>query len=475
MFYGELDVGQTLTFKFTTRSFSTGAPATLSGTPALSVYKAGSTTESTAGVTLTADYDSRTGMNNVVIDTSADGTFYSTATDFDIVITTGTVGGVSVVGEVVGHFSIRNRAGLYPTTAGRTLDVSAGGEAGVDWANVGSPTTTLNLSGTTIKTATDVEADTADIQTRLPAALVNSRIDCTIDGTGMELGATAAIWNEFLIDPSIPVTARSALLSAATSGLGSFEVDDASASTTVFDTTLPLKDDNWYSDYQLQWTDASNPLRVVASSTTVGGKTQLTLDEALPDAPIDEAPFVLTGPHTHSIAQIQAGLATAAALATAQTDISAILLDTGTDGVVVAAASKAGYSLTAGTGLGNQTANITGNLSGSVGSVTGAVGSVTGNVGGSVGSVVGAVGSVTGNVGGNVAGSVGSLTLGQVIPMVDVTSETTVTLGRALLAALVQGAGSWSVVGTTLTLLNPDGSTFREFTLDSAVAPTSRT
>lgn len=45
---------------------------------------------------------------------------------------------------------------LIPTTAGRTLDVSAGGEAGVDWANVGSPTTVLNLSGTTIKTATDL-------------------------------------------------------------------------------------------------------------------------------------------------------------------------------------------------------------------------------------------------------------------------------------------------------------------------------
>lgn len=58
------------------------------------------------------------------------------------------------------------------------------------------------------------------------------------------------------------------------------------------------------------------------------------------------------------------------------------------------------------------TGNITGNLSGSVGSVTGAVGSVTGAVGsvtGAVGSVTGAVGSVTGNVGGNVVGTVGSL------------------------------------------------------------------
>jgi len=45
---------------------------------------------------------------------------------------------------------------LAPTTAGRTLDVSVGGEAGIDLANVGSPTTTLVLSGTTIGVATTV-------------------------------------------------------------------------------------------------------------------------------------------------------------------------------------------------------------------------------------------------------------------------------------------------------------------------------
>lgn len=39
---------------------------------------------------------------------------------------------------------------LQPTTAGRTLDVSAGGEAGLDWANIGSPTTAVNLSATNI-------------------------------------------------------------------------------------------------------------------------------------------------------------------------------------------------------------------------------------------------------------------------------------------------------------------------------------
>jgi hypothetical protein len=52
---------------------------------------------------------------------------------------------------------------LIPTTAGRTLDVSAGGEAGVDWANVGSPTTTVGLSGTTVSTTQVVASVTAAI------------------------------------------------------------------------------------------------------------------------------------------------------------------------------------------------------------------------------------------------------------------------------------------------------------------------
>lgn len=49
---------------------------------------------------------------------------------------------------------------LIPTVAGRTLDVSAGGEAGMDWANVGSPTTTLALTGTTISIS-NVKKNTA--------------------------------------------------------------------------------------------------------------------------------------------------------------------------------------------------------------------------------------------------------------------------------------------------------------------------
>jgi hypothetical protein len=52
---------------------------------------------------------------------------------------------------------------LVPTTAGRTLDVSTTGEAGVDWSNVGSPTTTVGLTGTTISTSQVVASVTAGV------------------------------------------------------------------------------------------------------------------------------------------------------------------------------------------------------------------------------------------------------------------------------------------------------------------------
>jgi hypothetical protein len=159
MSLGDFDTSSTIYFKFTTMQPSSGAPFTLAGTPALSVYKDNSTTQTTTGVTLTADFDGVTGLNHVAIDTSD--AFYSAGSFFDVVITTGTVDSVSAVGTVVGRFTLRKTACLKPTAAGRSLDVSSGGEAGIDFANIGSPTTTLNLSGTTIKAVTDrVSANT---------------------------------------------------------------------------------------------------------------------------------------------------------------------------------------------------------------------------------------------------------------------------------------------------------------------------
>lgn len=108
---GVIAGGAKLYCKFTTRD--AGVPTTLSGSPAVSVYKDDSTTESTAGVTLTVDFDGRTGLNHVTIDTSADTTFYANGHHYELVITAGTVAGNSVVGEVVlpGGFDLSASAG----------------------------------------------------------------------------------------------------------------------------------------------------------------------------------------------------------------------------------------------------------------------------------------------------------------------------------------------------------------------------
>lgn len=147
---GDFDAASVLYTKFTTYRPSTGAPFTLAGTPVVSIYKDGSVTQSTAGITLTVDFDGLTGLHHLAIDTSVDGTFFSAGSHFEAVITTGTVDSVSVVGSCVASFSLRKDSALKATVAGRTLDVSAGGEAGIDWANIGSPTTAVNLSATNI-------------------------------------------------------------------------------------------------------------------------------------------------------------------------------------------------------------------------------------------------------------------------------------------------------------------------------------
>ncbi len=101
----QVPLGDTYEFTFTSRQFSTGAPFTLAGTPSLAVYEEGNLTQITAGITLTADYDSVTGLNNVSI-VCTGGNGYEAGKYYSVVIAAGTVDSVSVVGETVGRFRI---------------------------------------------------------------------------------------------------------------------------------------------------------------------------------------------------------------------------------------------------------------------------------------------------------------------------------------------------------------------------------
>jgi hypothetical protein len=102
-------LGDTLDIKFTTRKFSTGAPFTLAGSPAVAAYEDNNTTEITAGITLSVDFDSRTGLNNVRVVASG-GNGYAAGKTYWLVITAGTVDSVSVVGEAVGEFTLGRSA-----------------------------------------------------------------------------------------------------------------------------------------------------------------------------------------------------------------------------------------------------------------------------------------------------------------------------------------------------------------------------
>ncbi len=192
----------TLDFKFTTRK-DTGLPTTLSGTPVLSVYKANGVTQSTAGITLTVDFDSVTGLNHVRIDLSADA-FYAIGNDYDIVITTGTVNSISVIGEVVGSFSIENRFDEVDLTKiGGTAQSATDLK---DFADAGYDPATNKVQGVvlvdTVTTLTGHTVQTGDSFARLGApagASVSADvavIEAQTDDIGVAgAGLTAVPWN----------------------------------------------------------------------------------------------------------------------------------------------------------------------------------------------------------------------------------------------------------------------------------------
>lgn len=169
MYLGDFTEDATIDFKFNTTE-ADGTPITLAGTPVLSVYKANSTTESTAGITLTVDFDSRTGLHHVRIDTSADA-FYATANDYTVVITTGTVDSVSVVGTAIAKFSIENRfAEVDVTKIGG--DATAATNAKNGWLGLAITGTAQSGASTTITLASGASA-TDDFYNKAAVSIIS--------------------------------------------------------------------------------------------------------------------------------------------------------------------------------------------------------------------------------------------------------------------------------------------------------------
>jgi hypothetical protein len=118
-YIGDYNVGDTVDCNFGTVRPSTGASFTLAGSPVISAYIDKSTTQLTAGITLTADFDSVTGMNHVRVVASG-GNGYAAGTFVSLIITTGTVDSISVTGQEVCSFTLRKGTitGVPAATAG---------------------------------------------------------------------------------------------------------------------------------------------------------------------------------------------------------------------------------------------------------------------------------------------------------------------------------------------------------------------
>ncbi len=152
--------------------------------------------------------------------------------------------------------------------------VSAGGEAGLDWANVGSPTTTVGLSGTTIKTATDVETDTADIQARLPAALTAGG-NMKADALALD-GSTAAATD-------LKTSALTIVRGAAVTG---------TLSTTQMTTDLTEATDNHYNGRRLLWTSGVL-IDQATAITAYNGTTKMLTYTTTTEPPSNTDTFVI--------------------------------------------------------------------------------------------------------------------------------------------------------------------------------------
>ena len=136
---------------------------------------------------------------------------------------------VGLTTTVTSRIDVATSTRLAPTVAGRTLDVTVGGEAGIDWANIGSPTTTVALSGTTISSSQVAASVTANVSANVvawngtaPSNLISGRVDATVGAMQTDVLTSTAL-------AASAVTEIQAGLSTLTSAQVNAECDTALA------------------------------------------------------------------------------------------------------------------------------------------------------------------------------------------------------------------------------------------------------
>ncbi len=241
-----------------------------------------------------------------------------------------------------------NYAPLKPTTAGRTLDVTAGGAAGIDWGNVENQSTAVDLSATDIQlvdtctTNSDMRGtDSAFLAASAPAnfsALViseggaaDSLVQGFLDNTIAETTADNIAANfETFWDNSDAITAK------VVDNVGSGGGGDATEAKQ--DAILD----------KIATAQADLDIITGADGVNLLSATQDSIDAIETDAnelKSDDIPGLIAALNDLDAAAIRSAVGLASAnldtqLSTIDTVVDTILVDTGTDGVVLTAAAS---------------------------------------------------------------------------------------------------------------------------------------
>lgn len=183
---GDFKLGTTIYDYFTSTDPDTGAPIVLTGSPVVSAYEDDSDTQITAGITLSPSADSVVGLNRLVI-VATSGNGYEVGKQYNLVITTGTVDGITAVGYVVSKFSIEKTGlNLSNTTTSAGAIPSLGI---VDSGTLQSATSTTAVIRSAASFANDIvngctlviTSGTGAGQSRVITDYVGASDTCTVD------------------------------------------------------------------------------------------------------------------------------------------------------------------------------------------------------------------------------------------------------------------------------------------------------
>ena len=223
----------TIFLPFTTRAFATGIPTVLAGTPLIDIYEDASTTQIITGETLVVDFDSVVGLNMVTV-TATNATGFEAGKSYTVIIEQGTVDSVSVVGEVIAHFTLDMSAAakdlanatdglgaIKADSAAILIDTAVIGALGVGLTDLGGMSTSMKAEVNTEAdlALTDVNLDhLVGTASGIPAIPAGTYIDLMQDdGTAVYARSTDSL--QAIRDHAATIKAETVLILADTADM----------------------------------------------------------------------------------------------------------------------------------------------------------------------------------------------------------------------------------------------------------------